>query len=187
VASARASPRAAWWFDLHRFLGGAAVIFTVVHVLSILLDTYVHFGLVTVLVPLTGSWHPVAVAWGLAAMYLLIAVEVTSLLRSRIPKRLWRGVHFATFGLYALATVHALTAGTDAWAARFTIAVLASLLAVGSLTLLRVWQAFDRRTARPARPPTAPRPARPAAPRPGAAHRTPPRSLTASSAGRRPA
>ncbi|HEY7282549.1 MAG TPA: ferric reductase-like transmembrane domain-containing protein [Actinomycetota bacterium] len=167
VVSTRAvapRPRPAWWFDLHRFLGGAAVVFTAVHVASILLDTYVHFGLVNVLVPLTGTWHPVAVAWGIVAMYLLVAVEVTSLLRARIPRRLWRGVHFATFGLYLVATVHALSVGTDAWSGAFTVAAVLSLLAVGGLTLLRVWQSAHTRPApgapiprpahlRPARPP----------------------------------
>jgi len=149
VVSTRAvapRPKPAWWFDLHRFLGGAAVVFTGVHVVSILLDSYVHFGPVNVLVPLTGSWHPVAVAWGIVAMYLLLAVEVTSLLRSRMPRRLWRGVHFATFGLYLVATVHAPSAGTDAWAAPFTLAVLMSLLAVGALTFIRMWQAAERRS-----------------------------------------
>jgi hypothetical protein len=147
VVSTRAvapRPRPAWWFDLHRFLGGAAVVFTAIHVVSILLDGYVHFGPVNVLVPLTGSWHPVAVAWGIVAMYLLVTVEITSLLRKRIPKRLWRGVHFATFGLYVVATVHAFAAGTDAWSLAFTAAATASLLVVGALTLLRVWQSGHR-------------------------------------------
>jgi predicted ferric reductase len=193
VVSTRAvtdRPRPAWWFDLHRFLGGAAVVFTAVHVVSILLDGYVHFGLVNVLVPFTGSWHPLAVAWGIVAMYLLLAVEITSLLRRRIPKRVWRGVHFATFGLYGLATVHALTAGTDAWTAPFTLTVLASLLTVGALTFLRVWQASERR----ARPTPARAPAlgtggfTPARPGPaGPSRPSRPRTATASSGGRRPA
>ncbi|HXJ62312.1 MAG TPA: ferric reductase-like transmembrane domain-containing protein [Actinomycetota bacterium] len=150
VVSTRAvtnRPRPAWWFDLHRFLGGAAVTFVAIHMVSILLDTYVHFGLVNVLVPLTGTWRPLAVAFGIVAMYLLAAVEVTSLLRRRIPKRVWRGVHFATFALYLVATVHAFAAGTDAWSLAFTGAAVASLLAVGGLTFLRVWQSSQRRTA----------------------------------------
>src|SRR5437868_4440829 len=107
-------PRPAWLFDLHRFLGGLALTFTGVHVGAILLDTYVHFSLVNVLVPFTGTWHPVAVAWGITAFYLLIAVELTSLARGRISKRLWRRVHVGSFALFAASTVHALTAGTDA-------------------------------------------------------------------------
>jgi predicted ferric reductase len=148
VVSTRAvapRPKPAWWFDLHRFLGGAAVAFTGIHVLSILLDTYVHFGLVNVLVPLTGSWRPVAVAWGIVGMYLLAAIEVTSLLRARIPKKVWRAVHFTTFALYLVATVHAFSAGTDTWSIAFVAAAMASLVAVGSLTLLRVWQSSQSR------------------------------------------
>jgi hypothetical protein len=38
-------PRPAWLFDLHRFLGGLAVIFTAVHVLAVALA----IGLVTLL------------------------------------------------------------------------------------------------------------------------------------------
>jgi hypothetical protein len=55
-------PRPAWLFDLHRFLGGLAVVFTAVHVLAVVADSYVDFSLVNVLVPLTGEWHPLAVA-----------------------------------------------------------------------------------------------------------------------------
>jgi len=186
VVSTRAvtpRPKPAWWFDLHRFLGGAAVIFTAIHVASILLDSYVHFGLVNVLVPLTGSWHPVAVAWGIVAMYLLVAVEITSLLRSRLPKRVWRGVHFATFGLYVVATVHAFAAGTDAWSLAFVAAATASLIAVGGLTLLRVWQASHRRSA-----PTIKAVARPRrrADLPVASHPAPPMPRAAAATSRRP-
>jgi hypothetical protein len=107
-------PRPSWLLDLHRMLGGLALVFTGVHVGAILLDTYVHFGLTSVLVPFASTWHPLAVAWGVVAMYLLAAVEITSLLRSRISHRVWRSVHFASFGLFVTATIHGLAAGTDA-------------------------------------------------------------------------
>ena len=57
-------------------------------------------------------WHPAAVAWGVVAGYLLVAVELTSLARNRISKRTWRRVHTASFVLFVFATVHGLTAGT---------------------------------------------------------------------------
>jgi predicted ferric reductase len=157
------TPRPAWLFDLHRFLGGTALIFTGVHVGAILLDTYVHFSLVNVLVPFTGSWHPVAVAWGIVAMYLLLAVELTSLARSLVPKRLWRRVHYGSFGLYVLSTVHALTAGTDGRSPAFVAAAVATLAVVGVLTGIRV----ARSTRKPA-----PVPARGNAP--ASPHRLPP-------------
>ena len=106
-------PRPNWLLDLHRFLGGLAVVFTAVHVVAIVLDSFVAFTPLNVLVPFTGSWHPGAVAWGIVAMYTLVAVELTSLLRKRISKQAWRVTHYLSFPLFALATIHVLTAGTD--------------------------------------------------------------------------
>ena len=137
-------PRPAWLFDLHRFLGGMALIFTGVHVVAILFDTYVHFGLVELLVPFTGTWHPAAVAWGIAAFYLLLAVELTSLARAHVSKRLWRRVHFGSFVLFASSTVHALTAGTDARSPAFLLAVTAVCGVVAVLTAIRVARSLPR-------------------------------------------
>lgn len=111
VLGRRARPN--WMLDLHRFLGGTAVVFTVVHVISIIGDSYVHFGLAEVLVPFTGIWHPVAVAWGIVAVYAMVAVEATSLLRKHLSKRAWRTTHLLSFPLFAFSTIHALSAGTD--------------------------------------------------------------------------
>jgi hypothetical protein len=106
--------RPAWILDLHRFLGGLATIFVGVHVVSILLDSYTSFGLTDVLVPFASSWHPLAVAWGVVAMYVLLAVELTSLARTRMPQRWWRTIHVASLPLFLLATIHYVAAGTDA-------------------------------------------------------------------------
>src|SRR4051794_34650598 len=114
--STKATPervRPNWLVDLHRFLGGLAVVFVGVHVVGLLLDSYVHFGLTELVVPLASSWHPVAVTWGVVGMYLLVAVELTSLARRRLRRRTWRLLHGLSFPTFALATVHGLTAGTD--------------------------------------------------------------------------
>jgi predicted ferric reductase len=134
-------PRPNWLLDLHRFLGGLAVVFTAVHIVAILLDTFVNFTVLNVLVPFTGTWHPGAVAWGIVAMYALAAVEITSLLRNRLSKRAWRSTHYLSFPLFALATIHALTAGTDRHTFLLRAALAISVLAVVMLTAIRVWQA----------------------------------------------
>ncbi|MGE5225431.1 MAG: hypothetical protein ACM3OO_01000 [Planctomycetaceae bacterium] len=150
------SPRPAWLYDLHRFLGGTALVFTGVHVLAIWLDTYTSFSLVQLLVPFAASWHPGAVAWGIAGFYLLVAVEVTSLLRTRISTRVWRRVHLASFGLFAAATVHALSAGTDRHAPWFLGVVVGVAALVAALAAVRVVLATG-----PAAPTAAPRRADP--------------------------
>src|SRR2546425_8089776 len=96
----------AWTLAVHRFLGGLAVAFVGVHVLGIMADTYVHFGVVDVLVPFAASWHPAAVAWGIVGAWLLVAVELTSLARNRLSPATWRWIHLSSYALFFAATVH---------------------------------------------------------------------------------
>ncbi len=162
-------PRPNWILDLHRFLGGLALVFTGVHVVAIVSDSYVHFGLTEVLVPFTGTWHPAAVAWGIVGAYFLVAVEITSLLRRRLSKRVWRATHFLSFPLFALTTVHALSAGTDSGTFLLRWGLIATSVAVTVLTFVRIQGA--RRAGSPPRVPPAPSVpfAAPAAPVPGEA------------------
>jgi len=155
-------PRPNWILDLHRFLGGLALIFTGVHVVAIMADSYVHFGLTEVLVPFTGSWHPAAVAWGIIGLYFLVAVEITSLLRRRLSKRLWRATHFLSFPLFALTTVHALSAGTDGATFALRWGIIVTAVAVTVLTFIRIQQVERPRAGGP----PAPTPARAPAPAP---------------------
>lgn len=151
-------PTTAWILSLHRFLGGLAVVFVGVHVGAILLDTYTNFSVVNVLVPFTGTWHPLAVAFGIVAMYLLVAVEITSLLRDRISVRAWRAVHLLSYFLFGTATIHMVTAGTDIRDLVATSAgvMLAVMAAFGS-TALYLWRTEpkDRAARRSSRPRTA--------------------------------
>ena len=140
-------PRPSWMLDLHRTLGGLAMIFVAVHVLAIIADSSVHFDLASVLVPFAASWRPVAVAWGVAGLYLLLAVELTSLARVHLPRKVWRAVHLASLPLFAVATIHGLTAGTDAGSVLVVLAATAATFAVGTLTFRRV-----REATRPPRP-----------------------------------
>lgn len=145
--STRATGRLAgrpWLYDLHRFLGGLTVVFTGVHVGAVLLDRFTSFGLADVLIPFASSWHPVAVAWGIVTLYLLVAVEVTSLLRPRIPAGVWRWVHLTSFVLFVTATVHALTAGTDRASALLVVPMLAATAVVAGLMVIRLAAVVDR-------------------------------------------
>ena len=65
------------------------------------------------LVPFASAWKPIPVALGIVAMYVLVTVEVTSLLQRHLPRTAWRQIHVASYGLFGFATLHALTAGTD--------------------------------------------------------------------------
>ena len=134
-------PKPNWMLDLHRFVGGLATVFTAVHVVALILDTYVSFTLVNVLVPFTGDYQPVAIAWGVIAMYFLVAVEITSLLRKKLSKRAWRATHFLSFPLFALATVHLLWVGSDRATPALRAVVMVCVVGVCGATVMRLVQA----------------------------------------------
>ena len=138
-------PGPAWILSLHRYLGALAVAFVGVHVGAILLDTYTNFGIADVLVPFASSWHPLAVAWGIVGMYLLVAIEITSLLRHRLSVHAWRNVHLLSYFLFATATIHMVTAGTDARAVLATTsAVLLAVMAALGSTAVYLWRSEPR-------------------------------------------
>ncbi len=152
------NPAPAWLLDLHRHLGGLALVFTGVHLTGLALDGYVHFGAQELFVPLASSWKPDAVAWGIAGFYLLVAVELTSLLQRRIPRRWWRRVHYASFPLYVTATIHLATAGSDRATAPVQWSAVVVSVVIVVLASIRAAQIRDKRT-RDANP--APRSRRP--------------------------
>jgi DMSO/TMAO reductase YedYZ heme-binding membrane subunit len=134
-------PSPVWMLSTHRYLSALAVVFVGVHVGAILIDGYVQFSLADVLVPMVSTWHPVEVAWGIVGMYVLVAVEVTSLLRARLTPKVWRGVHVLSYVLLALVTVHLLTAGTDANDLLPTAsAVLIGVAVVFGAAMLLTWR-----------------------------------------------
>jgi len=65
---------------------------------------------------------------------MLLAVELTSLARRHIPRRLWRQVHLGSFVLFGTSTIHALTAGTDTAAGLGMLGVV--FLATGVIAML---------------------------------------------------
>ena len=142
-AAARMDPRP------HRYLGGLATVFTLVHVVAVLADPWLHLSVISAVIPFASSWRPGAIVLGIAGLYLLLAVELTSLARARLPRRLWRAVHFASFPLFLSATVHAFTAGSDTSSLLFVVAATAVILAITGLTGWRIRQAT---TAPPVRP-----------------------------------
>ena len=99
--------------DVHRFFGMLAGAFIAVHVGSVALDSVVPFSLGQLIVPFTAGYRPLATGLGVVAVELLIAVAVTNRLRSRLPYRVWRRVHYATLAVWLLATVHGILSGTD--------------------------------------------------------------------------
>lgn len=91
---------------VHRNLSLLAVAFLAVHVATAIVDPYAGIAWLDVVVPFASTYHPFWLGLGAVAFDLLVAVIVTSLVRTRLPLRVWRAVHLASYALWPVALVH---------------------------------------------------------------------------------
>jgi methionine sulfoxide reductase heme-binding subunit len=129
--------------DTHRFLSLLALGAVAVHGGALVLDRTVHVNLTTLLVPGASGYRPLATAAGVVSAELAALIVVSSSLRKRIGVRVWRRLHWLTFAIFVLATVHGLAAGTDStrpWAFDLYAA------AVFAVTAAAAWRVFTRPT-----------------------------------------
>ncbi len=96
---------------VHRNLALLAVVFVAVHVATSILDPYAGIRWIDAVVPFASNYQPFWTGLGAAAGDLLLALVATSLVRTRLPLRLWRGLHLAAYGLWPVAFVHGLGSG----------------------------------------------------------------------------
>lgn len=130
--------RPAWLLALHRWISALGVTGTVLHLVALVADNYVHFGWKELFLPGASSWQPGAVAVGIVAFYLLVMIQVSSLMMKRLPKRLWRGVHLASYVMVWVAVIHGAMAGTDASNPTYQFMALLVSIVCTTAALIRV-------------------------------------------------
>jgi methionine sulfoxide reductase heme-binding subunit len=130
---------------LHRNLALLALGFTAVHVLTTVLDSFVSIPLQDAFIPFISSYRPIWVGLGAIALDLMLALTVTSLLRTRMGLRSWRVVHWTAYLCWPVAVLHGLGTGTDT-PVRWVLALTACcVLVVTALTLWRLALAWANR------------------------------------------
>ncbi|WP_162242484.1 2Fe-2S iron-sulfur cluster-binding protein [Yonghaparkia sp. Root332] len=146
----RGADNPAWLQDLHRFLGGTAVVLTILHAVSLMLDPWLSLTPLEALVPFVGDFKPLPVALGIVSFYVLVAVQSSSLLKDRLPRRVWRGIHLSSYVAVLAVAFHAGAAGTDRgtwwYQAVATVLITATVLAA----IVRLIMAGRRSGERPA-------------------------------------
>jgi sulfoxide reductase heme-binding subunit YedZ len=137
--------KAASVMDLHRFLALLGLGALVLHGTALMLDRTLRMPLAGLLVPGASPYRPVAVALGVVSAELTVLVVVSFSVRRRIGQRMWRRLHWATYLVFGLATVHGLLAGSDSsqpWSRDLYVG------AVGAFAFAAVWRLLYR----PSRP-----------------------------------
>lgn len=125
--------------EVHRTLALTGLGALALHGASLVLDSTVKVTPAALLVPGLVSYRPAAVAVGVVAAWLFGAIVASFWVRKRIGMRVWRRLHWLTFALFGLATIHGVAAGTDTsqpWVHGLYLGAL------GAVTAATAWRAL---------------------------------------------
>jgi len=132
-------------YEVHAFVALLGLAFASVHGLSLLLDSFIGFSPVQLLVPFASTYRPFAVALGIVGFYLMAMVYGSLWLRRYIGYRAWRTLHYASFIAFVGASFHGILSGTDSSTLWMFAIYGVSMAAVAGLLVYRILDARDRR------------------------------------------
>lgn len=99
----RYSPKRSWphrrfnYFRLHNWTGYLALFFATTHPLVLLFNKSPHFRLIDLVYPVHSPQQPLENTLGAIALYILVILVVTSYLRIRLGRHLWKAFHFSIY------------------------------------------------------------------------------------------
>lgn len=111
VVTKRVSKPAANQF--HQFVATTGLVLLGVHLGLLLIDPYMPFHILDVLVPMRSTFRPIAITAGVLAMYATVAVMVSSWVRKKLSTKVWRSIHLLAVPAFTLALAHGVFSGTD--------------------------------------------------------------------------
>ncbi|MEY9874584.1 sulfoxide reductase heme-binding subunit YedZ [Streptacidiphilus sp. MAP12-33] len=141
----RHAPRVVARFEitaLHRNLAFLTLVFLAIHIVTAILDSFVHLGWWITLVPFTAGYRTLWLGLGTVAFDLLLAVALTSAtsgLRLRFGQRRWKALHWLAYASWPVALFHAAGTGTDT---RDTLQLALYLGCLGVVVLAVWWRLF---------------------------------------------
>jgi methionine sulfoxide reductase heme-binding subunit len=95
-------------FGFHLWYGLLAL-----HLLTIVIDPTVSFGLGEVLVPFTSGWREPWTGLGVLAAQAGVVVGASAGIRRLVGYRIWKAMHWLSLPMFVLSLLHGLLAGTD--------------------------------------------------------------------------
>jgi predicted ferric reductase len=95
-------------FALHQWTAYCAVALTLAHPTVLLFQHAPRFRVIDLLWPIHSPLQPKINLAGAAALYILLLILVSSLLRHRIGRPLWRKLHYLAFPTVALIFLHSI-------------------------------------------------------------------------------
>jgi sulfoxide reductase heme-binding subunit YedZ len=127
---------------LHRNVSVLACSVVILHIVTTLADGFVPIYVQDAVLPWGSAYRPLWLGLGAVSFDLMLALTVTSLVRTRMSYRAWRTVHWAAYLSWPAALLHGLGTGTDTpvrWVLLLTLACVAVIAGLAGWRLAYGW------------------------------------------------
>ena len=125
-------------YELHKSLSILALVTGMFHGLILLGDSYMQFSVLDILIPFRSSYQPIWVGLGTLGLYLMAILVVSFYIKKRIGHRAWRLLHYTSFGVWIMITLHGIMAGTDTQLLLMQLLYVVAIVSVGYLIIYRL-------------------------------------------------
>lgn len=129
--------------ELHQFVTWLALALALCHALILLGDRFIRATLDQVLMPFSYvGYQPFWVGLGQIGFYLSLIIALSFYVRKRVGYRAWRTLHYTSFVIYFLLSLHGIFAGTDTATPGLVAMYALTGVSIYFLTLVRVFDAI---------------------------------------------
>jgi predicted ferric reductase len=156
----RYSPLRSWphrrfnYFLVHNWCGYIALVTSILHPLTLLLNKTPKFHLIDLVYPVHSPSQPLENTIGAIALYLLAIVVITSYFRIRLGRRVWKAFHFTIYVAAVAVFFHSVLTDPDLknapvdWFDGGKIFVESCLILIAALSVMRWRHARKKLTER---------------------------------------
>ena len=137
-------------FEVHKFLSILALVVGMFHGVVLLGDSFMKFTVLDILIPFLSPYQPFWVGLGILSLYLTAILVGSFYIKKRIGHRTWKLVHYASFAVWVMTSLHGMFAGTDSSQMLVRLMYTLAIVSVGYLLTYRIFSVKSEKAAKQA-------------------------------------
>ena len=126
---------------VHRNASLVALVLIGIHMSAVVIDAFAPIGWKDTVVPFLSGYRPFWLGLGAIGFDLVLALVVSSALRTRMGYRAWRFLHYSAYICWPVVVVHGLGSGTDT---KLGVVLVVNLVCIAAVLAAVCWRLVQR-------------------------------------------
>ncbi len=136
-------------YKAHSFATISGMFVGIFHAMLLIVDTYMPFTWPELLVPFSAAKDPFWNGLGSIAVYGMILIILSTDLKQKLKKHVWRAVHLGSYPTFLAALAHGIGVGSDTQNGWVFLMYVTTFVIVCVLLMIRAWMGGKERLAHP--------------------------------------